>query len=29
VGDLRGGGFLAALLLFFVPKVAFADAPPA
>ena len=24
-----GGGFLAAVLLFFVPKVAFADAPPA
>ncbi|MFV4913449.1 hypothetical protein PFZ49_07790 [Microbacterium lacticum] len=23
------GGFLAAVLLFFVPKVAFADAPPA
>ena len=24
-----GGGFLAAVLLLFVPKVAFADAPPA
>ena len=24
-----GGGFVAALLLLFVPKVAFADAPPA